>query len=125
MLTVLRTHNGHIDCVCVCGGRRRINILHSTLRLKVIAVRTAPPGKVPMTEAQRERLDKLKKTPRRRPDWSTMMKEIGQPRSLKKVQCNDRSAPIVKNLKRKDNEVGKGIGVRFVSDRSLVRILMR
>ena len=61
--------------------------------------------KKPMTESQKERLEKLKKTPRRRPDWSTMMKEISQPRSLKKVECNDRSAPIVKNLKRKDNEV--------------------
>ena len=59
-----------------------------------------------MTQGQKERLEKLKKTPRRRPDWGTMMKEISQPRALKKVQCNDRSAPILKSLKRKDNEVG-------------------
>ena len=58
-----------------------------------------------MSGSQKETLEKLKKMPRRRPDWSTMMKEISTPRALKKVQCNDRSAPIVKTLKVKDDEV--------------------
>jgi hypothetical protein len=41
----------------------------------------------------RETLEKLKSRPRRRPDWSEMMKEVEEMRhnkKLKHVQCNDR-----------------------------------
>lgn len=40
-------------------------------------------------------LEKLKNRPRRRPDWSDMMKEVESGRKLKHVTCNDRSNPIL------------------------------
>ncbi|CAO1421553.1 unnamed protein product [Diamesa serratosioi] len=66
-----------------------------------------PPGlkppsdfeKKPISQKQREVLEKLKTRPRRRPDWSEMMKEVEEVKAgtkkLRKVQCNDRSSPII------------------------------
>lgn len=53
--------------------------------------------KKPMTAAQKENLEKLKTRPRRRPDWSDMMKEVESGRKLRHVECNDRSQPILKS----------------------------
>lgn len=57
----------------------------------------APPEfeRKPMTEKHKQMLEKLKTRPRRRPDWSDMMKEVESGRKLKHVQCNDRSSPII------------------------------
>lgn len=57
-----------------------------------------PPGlkppdnfvKKPVSNKQLEYVEKLKRTPRRRPDWSEMMKEVESGRKLKHVECNDR-----------------------------------
>ncbi|KAI5696500.1 hypothetical protein M8J75_013733 [Diaphorina citri] len=58
---------------------------------------TAPPleNKAPLSETQKKRIEQLKSRPRRRPDWSDMMKEVEQGKKLRHVQCNDRSAPII------------------------------
>lgn len=40
-------------------------------------------------------LERLKNRPRKRPDWSDMMKEVESGRKLRHVQCNDRSQPIL------------------------------
>lgn len=59
----------------------------------------APNGfeKKSMNEKQKETLEKLKARPRKRPDWSDMMKEVEAGRKLRHVQCNDRSQPILKS----------------------------
>ncbi|XP_053679465.1 DNA ligase 1 [Anopheles nili] len=62
-----------------------------------------PPGMKPppdfkkqeISDKQLEVLDKLKRRPRRRPDWSDMMKEVEKGKKLRHVQCNDRSHPII------------------------------
>lgn len=41
------------------------------------------------------KLESLRCRPRRRPDWTDMMKEVESGRQLRHVQCNDRSAPIL------------------------------
>uniref|UniRef100_A0A8D8SUV9 WH2 domain-containing protein n=1 Tax=Cacopsylla melanoneura TaxID=428564 RepID=A0A8D8SUV9_9HEMI len=65
----------------------------------------APPiDSKPLTEVQRKQLEQLKSRPRRRPDWSDMMKEVEQGKKLRHVQCNDRSAPIVSVVKKDENE---------------------
>lgn len=61
-------------------------------------------GSSQLSEKQRSRLETLRKTSRRRPDWNELMVEITSPlKRLNKVQCNDRSAPIIKSVKRKDS----------------------
>lgn len=50
-----------------------------------------------ISEKGKETLAKLKSRPRRRPDWSDMMKEVEQGRKLRHVECNDRSNPILKS----------------------------
>ncbi|XP_022131064.2 glutamic acid-rich protein isoform X1 [Pieris rapae] len=63
----------------------------------------APPKLPPPPEFKKPKLDseKLKKIeqlrsrPRRRPDWSDMMKEVEEGKKLKHVVCNDRSSPII------------------------------
>lgn len=45
----------------------------------------------------KETIEKLKTRPRRRPDWSDMMKEVEAGRKLKHVECNDRSNPILRS----------------------------
>lgn len=64
-----------------------------------------PPGllapkdfeKKKISEKGKETLEKLKSRPRRRPDWSDMMKEVESGRKLRHVECNDRSNPILKS----------------------------
>lgn len=51
--------------------------------------------KKPLSDKQKEVLDKLKQRPRRRPDWSEMMKEVEDGKKLRHVECNDRSKPIL------------------------------
>lgn len=48
-----------------------------------------------------KKLESLRSRPRRRPDWSDMMKEVESGRKLKHVECNDRSAPIIPSNKSK------------------------
>ena len=53
----------------------------------------APAGfeKKPISDKHKQVLDKLKTRPRKRPDWSEMMKEVEDSnRRLKHVDCNDR-----------------------------------
>lgn len=51
----------------------------------------------PISDTQKAVLEKLKTRPRRRPDWSDMMKEVESGRKLRHVECNDRSKPILKS----------------------------
>ncbi|RVE47451.1 hypothetical protein evm_007862 [Chilo suppressalis] len=51
--------------------------------------------KAPLDPAKLKKLENLRSRPRRRPDWSDMMKEVEQGKKLKKVVCNDRSSPII------------------------------
>ncbi|XP_055851957.1 glutamic acid-rich protein isoform X4 [Episyrphus balteatus] len=48
-----------------------------------------------LNEKQKATIEKLKTRPRRRPDWSEMMKEVEEGKKLRHVQCNDRSQPII------------------------------
>ncbi|XP_017481812.1 PREDICTED: DNA ligase 1 isoform X2 [Rhagoletis zephyria] len=48
-----------------------------------------------LSETQKAVIEKLKTRPRRRPDWSEMMKEVESGKKLRHVQCNDRSQPIL------------------------------
>lgn len=52
----------------------------------------APPEfkKDPLDPAKLKKIEQLKSRPRRRPDWSDMMKEVEEGKKLKKVVCNDR-----------------------------------
>ena len=47
------------------------------------------------------KLEALRKTPRKRPDWASMMKEIEVGKQLRRVQTNDRSRPILPQSKAK------------------------
>ncbi|XP_049304531.1 DNA ligase 1 isoform X2 [Bactrocera dorsalis] len=66
----------------------------------------APGEKRNLTETQKAALEKLKTRPRRRPDWSEMMKEVESGRKLRHVECNDRSQPILtcKSMTKVDNK---------------------
>ncbi|XP_032596628.1 glutamic acid-rich protein isoform X6 [Drosophila grimshawi] len=55
----------------------------------------APGEKRSLTDSQKQRIEKLKTRPRRRPDWSEMMKEVESGKKLRHVACNDRSQPIL------------------------------
>ncbi|KAH8382746.1 hypothetical protein KR009_005063 [Drosophila setifemur] len=55
----------------------------------------APGEKRNLSHTQKETLEKLRTRPRRRPDWSEMMKEVESGRKLRHVACNDRSQPIL------------------------------
>ncbi|XP_026678319.1 uncharacterized protein LOC113466820 [Diaphorina citri] len=70
---------------------------------------TAPPleNKAPLSETQKKRIEQLKSRPRRRPDWSDMMKEVEQGKKLRHVQCNDRSAPIISVVKKDAGDEGE------------------
>lgn len=48
-----------------------------------------------LSDKKKATLDKLRIRPRKRPDWSDMMKEVEQGRKLRHVECNDRSKPIL------------------------------
>lgn len=54
-------------------------------------------GRKPISDKHKETLEKLKTRPRKRPDWSDMMKEVESGRKLRHVECNDRSQPILKS----------------------------
>lgn len=66
-----------------------------------------PPGRIwkiqerEVPEHVAVKLEKYKKTPRKRPDWASMMKEIEVGKQLKRVQTNDRSRPILPQAKAK------------------------
>ncbi|KOB77271.1 Sarcomere length short [Operophtera brumata] len=51
--------------------------------------------KAPVDPEKLKKLESLRSRPRRRPDWSDMMKEVEEGKKLKKVVCNDRSQPII------------------------------
>ncbi|XP_032527257.1 golgin subfamily B member 1 isoform X1 [Danaus plexippus] len=51
--------------------------------------------KAPVDPAKLKKLEDLRSRPRKRPDWSDMMKEVEQGKKLKHVVCNDRSKPII------------------------------
>ncbi|XP_017083679.1 FK506-binding protein 5 isoform X2 [Drosophila eugracilis] len=55
----------------------------------------APGEKRVLSTNQKETLEKLRTRPRRRPDWSEMMKEVESGKKLRHVACNDRSQPIL------------------------------
>lgn len=52
-------------------------------------------AKKPPSQEKMKKLESLRSRPRRRPDWSDMMKEVEDGKKLKHVECNDRSAPII------------------------------
>ncbi|KPJ11529.1 hypothetical protein RR48_08271 [Papilio machaon] len=51
--------------------------------------------KSPLDPVKLKKIESLRSRPRKRPDWSDMMKEVEQGRKLKHVVCNDRSSPII------------------------------
>ncbi|XP_026754928.2 golgin subfamily A member 6-like protein 25 isoform X3 [Galleria mellonella] len=51
--------------------------------------------KAPIDPTRLKKLEQLRSRPRKRPDWSDMMKEVEQGKKLKHVVCNDRSSPII------------------------------
>lgn len=57
--------------------------------------------KKPLTEEQKQKIDQLRNRPRKRPDYSCLMKEIEGGKKLKRVQCNDRSKPLLPESKAK------------------------
>ncbi|XP_053958674.1 glutamic acid-rich protein isoform X6 [Anastrepha ludens] len=69
-----------------------------------------PPGgpgeKRQLNESQKATLEKLKTRPRKRPDWSEMMKEVESGKKLRHVVCSDRSQPILtcKSMTKVDNK---------------------
>uniref|UniRef100_A0A0A9WDL4 Uncharacterized protein n=1 Tax=Lygus hesperus TaxID=30085 RepID=A0A0A9WDL4_LYGHE len=67
-----------------------------------------PPGfeRKPITEEKAKKLEALKSRPRRRPDWTDMMKEVETGIKLKHVNCNDRSAPVIPLAKDKGQVLG-------------------
>ncbi|XP_076620393.1 uncharacterized protein LOC143341385 isoform X2 [Colletes latitarsis] len=52
----------------------------------------------PLSKTQHQKLEMLKSRPRKRPDWASMMKEVESGRTLRHVQCNDRSAPLIERV---------------------------
>ncbi|XP_026684571.1 actobindin-B/C-like [Diaphorina citri] len=68
---------------------------------------TKSENKAPLSETQKKRIEQLKSRPRRRPDWSDMMKEVEQGKKLRHVQCNDRSAPIISVVKKDAGDEGE------------------
>ncbi|KAG6446815.1 hypothetical protein O3G_MSEX004591 [Manduca sexta] len=51
--------------------------------------------KAPIDPEKLKRIEQLRSRPRKRPDWSDMMKEVEQGKKLRHVECNDRSSPII------------------------------
>lgn len=52
----------------------------------------------PISEKAQQTLESLKSRPRKRPDWSCILKEVESGKKLKHVKCNDRSAPIIERV---------------------------
>ncbi|XP_065571380.1 troponin T, skeletal muscle-like isoform X2 [Artemia franciscana] len=57
------------------------------------------PDKKEISESAKAKLERLRQTPRKRPDWTTMMKEVEKGIRLKHVQPNDRSRPVLPKAK--------------------------
>ncbi|KAI8442194.1 hypothetical protein MSG28_005787 [Choristoneura fumiferana] len=51
--------------------------------------------KAPLDPEKLKKIENLRSRPRKRPDWSDMMKEVEEGKKLKHVVCNDRSSPII------------------------------
>ncbi|XP_014227938.1 microfibrillar-associated protein 1-like [Trichogramma pretiosum] len=85
-----------------------------------------PPARIvlkdlpPLTETQKKNLEALKSRPKKRPDWSCMMKEVETGIKLKHVQCNDRSAPIIDRALAKVSEPTGDAHFVFASEKSNV-----
>ena len=62
-----------------------------------------PPGPGLLKPAKSNRVEALKKRPTKRPDWNDLMQEIEKYRCksglLTRVQCNDRSQPMLSKAK--------------------------
>lgn len=76
--------------------RRNTRFWRNSIRFSVVVLAKKPP-----TPEKMKKLESLRSRPRRRPDWSDMMKEVESGRKLKHVECNDRSAPIIPKTKSK------------------------
>ncbi|CAH1393531.1 unnamed protein product [Nezara viridula] len=55
----------------------------------------------PISKEKEVKLEALRSRPRRRPDWTDMMKEVEKGIKLNHVKCNDRSAPVLPKTKTK------------------------
>ncbi|KAL9871341.1 sarcomere length short isoform 1-T4 [Glossina fuscipes fuscipes] len=66
----------------------------------------APGDKKNLTPSQKATIERLRTRPRKRPDWSEMMKEVETGKRLRHVECNDRSQPILtcKSMTKVDNK---------------------
>ncbi|KMZ04242.1 uncharacterized protein Dsimw501_GD20658, isoform G [Drosophila simulans] len=63
--------------------------------LPSLVPKAPPPPPPPLAPGPCLSLEKLRTRPRRRPDWSEMMKEVESGKKLRHVACNDRSQPIL------------------------------
>ncbi|GJQ78230.1 hypothetical protein Trydic_g2559 [Trypoxylus dichotomus] len=77
---------------------------------KLSGIPVAPPMPPPapalptdtiLSDKQKERIAQLRSRPKNRPDWSAMLKEVESQRTLKHVECNDRSKPLLPKVKAK------------------------
>ncbi|KRT86024.1 hypothetical protein AMK59_2933 [Oryctes borbonicus] len=77
---------------------------------KLSGIPVAPPMPPPapalptdtlLSEKQKEKIAQLRSRPKTRPDWSAMLKEVENQRTLKHVECNDRSKPLLPMVKAK------------------------
>lgn len=85
-------HNrARVSCVIRARARdcRRFERGYDKKVSSVFAARKPP------SQEKMKKLESLRSRPRRRPDWSDMMKEVEDGKKLKHVECNDRSAPII------------------------------
>ncbi|KAK9695838.1 WH2 motif [Popillia japonica] len=61
----------------------------------------ALPNDISLSDKQKEKIAMLRSRPKTRPDWSAMLKEVESQRTLKHVECNDRSEPLLPKAKAK------------------------
>lgn len=62
-----------------------------------------------MSESKKLKIEALRSRPRKRPDWTDMMKEVEKGIKLNHVKCNDRSAPVIPKTKAKGQVNYNGI----------------
>lgn len=82
-----------------------LTVLHLILKYTGLLKPTPPPmppplppklppppefKKAPIDPSKLKKIEQLKSRPRKRPDWSDMMKEVEQGKKLRHVECNDR-----------------------------------
>ncbi|XP_015512527.2 DNA ligase 1 isoform X1 [Neodiprion lecontei] len=72
----------------------------------------------PLSEKQQKVIEALKSRPRKRPDWACMMKEVESGKKLKKVKCNDRSAPILERVNKVVEDPAGNAHFVFESEKS-------